>query len=376
MGNSSSRSFDNNVFKTELTTINNIVTNIINEQDLFINSKYNFLSQDVCNKYQVVLEEELNKHLKIDIKALGTALYLIPKNDETKLTNFNITKKEVCEKISNHYLKILYIITLIKYVYNIENNGDLSIAGIVLRNIRLLDDVMEVNFCDIKQVNYYNKTGDKKRYKIDFSNLEGFKFFVDFFLEKSEANAFLGVLKGILARSSKGDIKNRICNYQDNFNQKELHELQQLYLKRYNEKLICNSSKGKFKSNHIPAVTLDVFINKNNPIFSHNYCSSMKKLIIKTNTKEGREVMNLYKELKKNYDVNIANLETALNKLIVHQKDNKVSLKDIDKSTLDQIIFDVKTIIKVFYLQSIVDYQRLLDKAKLVPNIDFGFSVT
>ena len=65
MGNvSSSRSADNNVFKNELTKLNHIVTSIINDKDLFKNSNYNFLSQEVCNKYQIILEDELSKHLK------------------------------------------------------------------------------------------------------------------------------------------------------------------------------------------------------------------------------------------------------------------------------------------------------------------------
>ena len=111
MGNvSSSRSADNNVFKNELTKLNHIVTSIINDKDLFKNSKYNFLSQEVCNKYQIILEDELSKHLKLSVKSLGTSLYIVPKNEEVKLSNVNITKKEICEKISNHYLKIIIYI--------------------------------------------------------------------------------------------------------------------------------------------------------------------------------------------------------------------------------------------------------------------------
>ena len=372
MGNSSSRSVDNHVFKNELTKLNTIVTRIINDQDLFKNSNYNFLSQDVCHKYQLILEEELNKHLKISIKSLGTSLYLIPKNEEAKLTSLNITKKEVCEKISNHYLKILYILTLVKYVYNIEKDGDLSMAGIAFRNIRVLDDVMEVNFCDIPHKNYRYSSGGKTRLKIDFSNLEGFKFFVDFFLEKVEANAFLSVLRSILARSKRGKIQENICHHQRDFNAEEFKELERMYLKKFGEKLVCSAAKTSYRSNRIPSITMDVFIEKDNPIFSQNYCSSMRKLIIKTNTKEGRLVLNLYQEFKKNYNTNITKIVSILDRLVFHQKDGSCILKDIDKDGLDQIVYDMKVCIKTFYLQSIVDFQKLLDQAKLTPNIGFS----
>ena len=76
MGNSSSRSPDSQVFKKELVVLNGIVNNIINEKDVFKNNNYNFLSQDVCEKYQIILEEELTKYLKLDVKSLGTSLYI------------------------------------------------------------------------------------------------------------------------------------------------------------------------------------------------------------------------------------------------------------------------------------------------------------
>ena len=50
MGNISSRSSDNHVFKDELSMLNVIVNNVLNEKDVFANNNYNFLSQDVCDK--------------------------------------------------------------------------------------------------------------------------------------------------------------------------------------------------------------------------------------------------------------------------------------------------------------------------------------
>ena len=48
---------------------------------------------------------------------------------------------------------------------------------------------------------------------------------------------------------------------------------------------------------------------------------------------------------------------------------SQYELKDIDKNSLDQIIADIKLKVKVFYIQSIFDFQTLLDLAKATPNI-------
>lgn len=380
MGNTSSRSPDNHIFQKELGLLNNLITNIINEKDIFRNNDYNFLSKDVCSKYQIVLEEELSKHLKISVKSLGVSLYIIPKNDDSKLTKLNLTKNQICEKISNHYIKILYIMSLVKYVYNLEMNGDLSITGIIMRNIRVLDDIMEINFCDLPHKNYNIK--GKEAYKIDFSKLEGFSFFVDYFLDKSEANAFLKVIKAILARNTKQKISNIICNYisTKQFKINDIRSLEKLYESRFNNKLICNK-KDYFTENKIfiesekPSsqhnINLNIFVNKDNPILSKEFCFAPRKIIIKTSNIEGRKILDLYNHMKNNYSKNIKNIITILDKLIIKQKD-VYSLKDIDKKALDIILDEVKINIKTLFIQSIIDYQNLLDKAKLIPSIQFS----
>jgi hypothetical protein len=381
MGNTSSRSSDNNVFQKELTLLNSIVNNILSEKDVFKNNDYNFLSQDVCNKYQVVLEEELQKHLKLSIKTLGTSLYIIPKDDETKLTRLNLTKQQVCEKISNHYIKILYIMSLIKYVYNIEKNGDMSIAGIAFRNIRILDDIMEINFCDIPHKNYNFK--DAQALKINFGKLEGFKFFVDYFLEKEEASAFLGVVRSILARANKQKVAQTICYHiaQKHFKVEDIKELERLYTSRFGSKYVCKTTPPLSAQDKEPApptsaskrnISIDIFINKDNPIFAKEFCYAPRKVVIKTSTAEGKQVFELYKVFKKNYEANISKIITIIQKLVIPNKDGSYTLKDIDKSVLDGIIEEVKVCIKTFYVQSIIDYQNLLDKAKLIPNIQFS----
>ena len=98
MGNTSSQLPTHNVFNKELSMLNAIVNDIISDKDIFKNKSYNFLSENVCTNYQVILEDELSKHLKLDINALGTSLYILPKdeNSNTKLTKYNLSKAQVC----------------------------------------------------------------------------------------------------------------------------------------------------------------------------------------------------------------------------------------------------------------------------------------
>jgi len=395
MGNSSSRSPDIQVFKKELVVLNGIVNNIINEKDVFKNNNYNFLSQDVCEKYQIILEEELTKYLKLDVKSLGTSLYIIPK-DGDDLTKFNLSKKQICEKISNHYIKILYVMSLVKYVYNIERDGDLSIAGIIIRNIRVLDDIMEINFCDLPHKNYALQ-GTGEAFKINFGKLEGFKFFVDYFLDKTEAKAFIGVVRTILARNTKQKVEHTICSYVADKELKavDFKLLEQLYMSRFGKKLTCSGFKNKHdggrreseienENNHESDrdskykkakslnhnISMGIFINKDNPIFAKDLCFAPRKVLIKTSTTEGRQVLNLYNTMKDNYNKNVKNIVSLLDKLVVAHRDGTYTLKDIDKHTLDSVLEDVKVNIKSFYLLSIIDYQNLLDKAKLIPSIE------
>lgn len=377
MGNTSSltKSCDVHVFQKELSLLNSTVNNLLNEDNVFKNKDYNFLSQDVCDKYKVVLEEELEKHLKLSIKALGTSLYILPKDEDNndRLTKLNLTKKQVCEKISNHYIKILYILSLIKYVYNIEQDGDLSIAGIVYRNIRVLDDIMEINFCDLPHRNYNNKTS-METFKINFAKLEGFKFFVDYFLDRPEASAFVSIMRSVLARHSKQKFASIVCQHISNKTLKpdDIKYLETLYNNKYGTKLVCNQSdKAKSPSSvSRHGVNIDIFVNRENPILAKELCFAPRKITIKTSCTEGKKVLELYKQMKKNYEDNISAVYALLSKFILRSSNGTYVLKDIDKITLDTIIEDVKLKIKVFYIQSIMDFQMLLDQAKLIPNME------
>jgi hypothetical protein len=362
MGNtkSSIKSQEHHVFEKQLQKLNTIITHIIDNNDIFINKEYNFLSKDVCDKYQIILEEDLSKFLKLSINSLGSSMYLIPANYST--SESKITKKQVCERISNHYIKILYILSLVKYVYNLEKQGDMSIAGIIFRNIRILDDVMEINFCEMPH-KQYKKTGEVS-YRVDFKKLDGFHFFAQYFLNHEESHDFITVLKSILARDSPSKAAKEICQTGN------IKAYEQLYKERFGvKKLTCPK---EIRKRTAVKVSLDIFVNKDNPVLAKEYCFSPRKVLIKTSTRDGSKVLRLYKEFLKNYERNVQKIQALLDHLVIKDGNTNYILKDIDKHKLDDIIYQVKDTIKVFYLQSFVDYQRILDAAKLTPSIEFA----
>jgi hypothetical protein len=361
MGNSKSsiKSPEHHVFEKQLHKLNTIITHIIDNNDIFINKEYNFLSKDVCDKYQIVMEEDLSKFLKLSIHSLGTSMYLIPKDHST--SESKITKKQVCEKISNHYIKILYILSLVKYVYNLEKHGDMSIAGIIFRNIRILDDIMEINFCEMPHKHYKN-TGEMS-YKMDFKKLEGFHFFSQYFLNPEESFEFITVLKTILARDSPSKAAKEICQTGN------IKAFEQLYKEHFGKKLTCPK---EIRKRTAVKVSLDIFVNKDNPVLAKEFCFSPRKVLIKTSTRDGRKVLRLYNEFLRNYQRNVEKIQTLLNHLVIKDGNSNYTLKDIDKLKLDDMIYQVKSTIKAFYLQSFVDYQRMLDAAKLTPSIELA----
>jgi hypothetical protein len=353
MGNASSISANKDVFKKELKYITDITNNILSDDNTFKNQNYNFLSKNICENYKIILETDLKKHMKINIDKLGSSLYVIP-NEEDLIKE---KKTEVCKYISTHYIKILYVLSLIKYVYNVEKYGDLSIAGIIFRNIVLLDNIMEINYCDAPHRNYGN---DKDNSRLDFSNLEGFSFFIDYFLDKEEAISFIKIMKTLLKSDNKKKLSKTICKYDENFKNS--------YYDKYNEKLNCKNVKQNPEKSQ--DYNLLFMVGKDNPVLSKLYCYAHKKIIFKIDTKEGKKVYDAYAKMKKRYDNNIKDINNILNDLVyIEHVNKKYILKDLDKKGLDNIIEKVKQVIKNFYINSIIDFQTLLKEAKKIPKI-------
>lgn len=360
MGNKQSTPASNeqHLFARELGKLNHIVDSIVSEQDMFKDRAYNFLSQDVCDQHFVLMESELNRHLKVELEGVGQSLYLVPKNGESN----SINKKDLCKRISNHYMKILYILCLVKYVFNLEQQGERSIAGIMFRNTKIVDDLMELNFCNVPHKDYSKPVKDAHR--IDFSKLEGLEFFTKYFLEEKESLAFLKIMRKVLARSPKRVLQKGFCEYvsQSKPTVEHLKALEKTFIDRYSEAPRCEQKGG--------AVNLYMYVEKDNPVFSKEHCYEVHKYIIKLNTPTGSKVRLAYDMMVKNYKENIRSIEQLVGEVVLQNKDGSLRLKDISKDHLDVIIVKVKDVIKTFYIQSLMDFQNLLDVGKTVPNIN------
>lgn len=359
MGNSISHDLSKSFEK-----LNTIVTSIVNEKDVFKNRDYNFLSEDVCNNHYLVMENELNRHLKVTLNNLGTNLYLIPKDHDKKHGN----KGELCRRISKHYMKILYLLCLIKYVYNLERHGEFSISGIIFRNIRVDGNLMELNFCNVAHKDFSRSLKDA--HKLDFGKLEGLKFLTQFFLDKSESYAFIHAMRRVLARSPKRVVGDTFCEMSQGASPAHVRELEAVYSHRYNEKLVCRGRHMDPKADKAP--NLFMFVEKDNPILSKEFCNEKHKFVYEIHSPGGRKMLEMYKKMRKNHDAHLDKVAGLLDLLVFKEHDGTFTLKDINQRTLHGIIKNVKESIKSYYIQSLLDFHKLLDVGKNTPNINIS----
>lgn len=356
MGNVSSvSSRSKHVFQQELIDLKKIVNTMIlpgqegdYKKSVFLQNRHSFLTKDVCDNYAVMFSDRLQKYSKVDLQNLSSSLYLIPHTKGSK-------KIEICDKIAEHYTKILYILSLIFYIYDLENDGDLSIAGIVFRNIRVIDDLMEINYCESPQ--RAEQFSSKNKDVLDFSRLKGLEFFVKHMLEKNESCAFLSVFKDVLGRKNTQKIIGTIKKH--DFDHTTIKDLEILFGTK-----LCQSSHSPKSTKS--SVSLNVHVAKNNPLLAADLCYSPKKIIVKLNTKEGKILENVYKSFITHYEKNVKNILSCVQKLVT--SDSVPDIRPVTSSELENIKNDVCRYIKVFFIQSVIDYQRILDTAKTLPN--------
>lgn len=376
-----------NVFQSELRGVNDIVTKILSENDTFKNKDYNFLSTDVCNKFQVILENDLKKHLKVHLAEFKSNIYFIPKEDpRIEMPKINMTKPQICEMISSHYIKILYILCLVKYVYNIELNGDRSFGGTITRNIEITNNLMKVLFCDTDQRDARNT---KNPNKINLANMDGFKFFVQYFLAPEESKGFMKLMRSILGKRSKAAVRNAIQEgyHNRNLSKIEYDILSQAYSRNFGEPITSTGRSSASASVTAKTASHDtimhdtvqtphasreidtsVFIAKDNPVLLTDYCTYVDNRVIDIATKEGSKAKKAYDIMMQNYKKNIAEIEGVL-KEIVKRDGNTYQLLDIDSGKLDDIVNKAKQIVRRFFVQGLLDYQHLLDIVKTIPSV-------
>jgi hypothetical protein len=352
-----------NVFAAELEKLNDLVTKVLTKDDKFANPDYNFLFEDVCTKYTIIWEKELSKHLKIDLQGISGSLYLLPKKDSVTSDDDKVivNKQDICSSISKHYVKVLYILSLLRTVYDLENDGDDSLAGIMQRNIKVSNNLMEISYCSVPHRDYSTKNADK----IDFANLQGLQMFVEHFLTPVEKYAFLQQMKVIFARKSRNKVADSICH--DALVSLDVYK--KVYAEKFPKGLGCEATiKPLIKSAR--SVDLMFEIAENNPIMHTQYCMAHKKIVVSLTNKdkETKKVVALYDAMHANYKSNIDKVMRITDK-IVDKHGDKYKLKNISNQQLEEIIKEVKQVVILFFVQSIVDFQVLLDHAKTISPI-------
>jgi hypothetical protein len=334
------------VFEKELSEINDVVSNLINAKNLFKNDEYNFFMKNKCKDITVINQNKLHKYKKYQLNQADNNYFIIPKDELTK------TKKDYCNKISMYFSRILKIIFCIKYIYDLENNGDRSIGGIIMRNIKLNDDLLSVSFCESKQ-------NDVREFQkgVNFSMLSGFDMFIKYILTNDEAKVFIKQMEVILDTYDKKRLNRWVC--------KDLIVDTNTHSRIHKSKFSCQSgghigTAGQtkvFKSNE------DIFIKvgEENPILSWNLCGFTKTHL----SKNYKQLNTIIKEMKTNYKFNFKKVFELLNKLVYLDKtDNTYKLLNVTHEDLDDIENKLKRTVIIFFMQSLSDYKNLLNTIK------------
>lgn len=344
-GSSSTMKSPEKVFEKELNNIESIINKIITKNDKFVDPSYNFMDDSVCNDYTMVVEDKLNKHLKIHLHDLASNIYFVPKKmNEVTLKNQNITKKELCSIITSHYTRTLKILSMIREMYDIENGGDYSLPGILFRNIDNVDGMFQVSYCGMNQEPL---DGGER---VDFSKLKGLKRFVDEMLTEEEARTFLLHLKQLFGNMNKRKISELICK--DTLLSLETY---QMIYEGIPIDMRCQTGGG-VSGNHFM-----FFVAKDKPIISYELCYDKQKMMIPYD----KTIKSLFQKFKSDYLVNLNGVTSIIHKLISFDKSSKsYKLNDLSHDQLIAIEMELKRNVMVFYIQSMVNYYKIFNYIK------------
>lgn len=354
------------VFARELADVTSVVNHIVSVDNKFVAPDYNFLTRDTCNSYTFALQSQLSKHLKVDVQELHDSLILIPTQDRvaTGSNNRVINKSQLCDVVSKHYIKILYVLCLVKYVYNLEHAGDYSIAGIIRRNVRTVGDLLEVNYCSLQQ-REYNRV-DKR---VDFGALKGMRFFVDNFLSPEEHSDFLKHLKMVVSRRVNSAAIDRLACADGILSRDD-------YQSFYGKPPVCPKNDLRVLAvNQDDKEDLLFDVSPFNPVLSSTMCMSKKKLVVQlgSDDKTTKDIRAAHDKMHANYVDNLDQVNQLLDRF-VQKKTTKGSteftLRTIDDKELADIVSAVKRIVIKFYVKSVLDYQTLLDLCRRAPGVE------
>lgn len=366
MGTASSKQSDTfprlkNVFGKELESISNVVNNVLSPNNRFISEEYNFLGKDVCEKFTFVLESSLKKHLKVEVQDLHDSLILVPKQNRIAAGQKVINKASLCDVIATHYTKCLYLLCLVKYVYDLEHGGDYSVAGIVQRNMRIVGDLLELNFCALPQKDY--ERADKR---VDFGNLQGLRFFSDNFLTPEEREMFTELFGMVVGRQVTAKaVTDMACRGGTLLSPRDFEVI-------FGERPQCRGAikrASKAAESAKPAA-LVFAVEGGNPILSSGLCMSKKKLVVQLGgDAKSKRVRDAVAKLHADYARNLSHVEQLLGRLVHRQDGCASTLHNMSDQDLAELTADIKRAVVQFYLRPLLAYQRLLDLVKTMPSI-------
>lgn len=348
MSKESRVSSDFHVFQKDMQGINHMVNNLINANNIYHNHEYNFFLKNRCNEFTIINERKLNKYTKYQLNNLDQTFYLIPRDEIRR------TKKHYCTHISLYFTRILKLICCIKYVYDLENHGDRSIGGIIMRNIKTKDDLIKLSVCDSEQSDPYHAQRG-----VNFSMLSGFDMFVKYILTDAEAKLFLSQMGVVLDKNDKKKLARYVC--------KDLIVDKSTHTKIHKEFFRCDPTStggrgGGGAGNKFMTDPILLKVGKDNPVFNWNLCA-FKRTIIAKNV---RQLNNLLKEMKTNYKTNFQKVTEVLDMLVYYDRSTEsCKLNIVTNDQLDEIEHKLKRTIIIFFMQSLSDYKNLLNTIKL-----------
>jgi len=373
MGNSKSRQVAA-AFGKELETLNKIVTDIIvgnpNTGHELKDKRFSLGNPTECGKYTTVLESQLKKHLKIELKELKDSIYLVPSSDSLKMQNEQFMNKDsICKLIATHYEKIMKLLLIIKYVYDVEGTGSASLAGITLDNVRLDGNMFVIQYCTTpqQQTVLANQSSMPEQKDPDFAaSLRGFKYYCDYLLSETEKVNLLKNLRLLFSNTPKKHLARYLfCgdsfltgeSYKDIFSPLELKN-----------SVKCDPRMAERFVEFINTHTENTMINiaPYNFVLHEGMCLDKKTIVrdLTANTPENKKVRKLHDRMKADYIKNLNAVINIAKRVVVADGAGNFTLQNIDSEVLEQVTKEVKQTIARFYIQSIINFHALFKYVK------------
>lgn len=322
----------------ELSQLNKIINDILTTSKTFKNNNMlNSLVKKKCDRFVFSSQDKLLKYSKVYLNELNTSISLIPEKQYIK------DKQYLCKKISLYYSRLLNLLLLIKYVYDLENFGSYNIAGIVDKNIKQTKQNIKLKMCN---------TSQPQHQVLDMNQLSGFEYFVENFLSPKEQQSFMKIYQDIFNLKNVNNIDEMLCVRRILENDVEnIIFLKETECKKSKDNTFEHIMDGDKRQTSI------MKIHPKNPILSWKYCSDISELDCKTNNNT-HEKLSI---LQTNYKKNLNNVLDILDDIVFfNKKTSHFQIKQISSDKLHFLEKRLKQNILQFYIKSIYDYKAVL----------------